>query len=188
MKNNPKIILASNSPRRKIILEKAGYEFEVYQSNVKEDSDEKDPHILTKILSQRKAKEVSTKFPDHIIIAADTMVFLENILLGKPVTFNDAYKMLENLSGKSHLVVTGITVIYKNKELTSSEEALIFLNEIPKQGIIDYINFAKPYDYAGGYSIENLPKEYINEIRGEINTILGLPINILEKYLAKIND
>lgn len=188
MKNNPKIILASNSPRRKTILEKVGYEFEVYPSSVNEDSDEKDPHLFTKTLSQRKAREVSNKFPDHIIIAADTIVFLENNILGKPVTFNDAYKMLEDLSGKKHLVVTGVTVIYKNKQLTFSEEASVFLNKIPKQKIIDYINFAEPYDYAGGYSIEDLPKEHIDEIRGEINTILGLPINKVERYITKIND
>jgi len=183
MKSIPTIILASNSPRRKKLLRKAGYRFNVFVSNTSEESKEKDPHKLTLLLSKRKAQAVSKEFADNTIIAADTMVFMDNMLFGKPKDFEEAVNMLLSFSGKTHKIVTGITIIHNNKIITESDEALIKLRKLAKKEIIEFIKSTNPYDKAGGYSVEELPKDFIEKIKGEMSTILGLPLNIVNKHL-----
>jgi len=178
-----KIILASSSPRRKELLENAGFDFEVFPSNISEDIEEPDPHKYTKLLSIRKAQKVAEKYPDHLIIAADTMIFVDNQMLGKPNKYNDAYRMLKLLSEKKHAVITGVTIISKEKVSTFSDEAHIELKKLSDSEIASFLSNSSPYDKAGGYSIEELPENFIKSIDGDISTILGLPIHILTKHL-----
>jgi septum formation protein len=183
MKTLPNIILASKSPRRKKLLRKAGYKFNVFICNTSEESKEKDPHKLTRLLSKRKAQAVSKEFADNTIVAADTMVFMDNMLFGKPKDFEEAVNMLLSFSGKTHKIVTGITIIHNNNIITESDEALIKLRKLSRKEIIKFIKSTNPYDKAGGYSVENLPKDFIEKIKGEMSTILGLPLHIVNKHL-----
>jgi len=183
MKTLPNIILASKSPRRKKLLREAGYKFRVFVSNASEKSKEKDPHKLTQLLSKRKAKLAAKEFTDSTIIAADTMVFMDNMLYGKPKDIEDAVNMLLSFSGKTHKIVTGITIIHNNKIITESDEALIKLRKLSKKEIIEFIKSTNPHDKAGGYSVEELPKDFIEKMEGKISTILGLPLHIVNKHL-----
>lgn len=183
MKTLPNIILASKSPRRRRLLTKAGYKFDVFASNAPENSKIQEPHRLTRLLSRRKAKAASKKFPESVIISADTMVCMDNILYGKPSDFNEAVSMLSSFSGKSHRIITGITVMYNNKIATDSDEGLVQLRNLSESEIINFINTTNPYDKAGGYSIEDLPKDFIEKIVGEMSTIIGLPMHLLSKHL-----
>jgi len=178
-----KIILASNSPRRKKILGEAGYKFNIVPSNVSEDIYENNPHKFTQELSKRKAKAIAAKFSDVIVIAADTMVVMDNKLFGKPSDFTEAFSMLSTFSGKKHKVVTGITIIKNGEVITDSDEGTIKLKILTKAQIIEFINNTNPYDKAGGYSVEDLPKDYIDKIEGEVSTILGLPLHIVNRHL-----
>lgn len=180
-----KIILASSSPRRSRLLKEAGYEVEIFPSKTDESSNEKDPHKLTRLLSKRKAKEVSKKFPDNIIIAADTMVFMDNRLFGKPIDFQEAFEMLYIFSGKRHFVSTSVTIVYRNKTIVFSDEAFIDLHPLTEKQIKEFLNNSNPYDKAGSYSIEEIPKEFIKEIGGEKTTILGLPMHLINFHLQK---
>ncbi len=184
--NGRKIILASSSPRRSKLLIEAGYRVEIFPSKVDENSDEKEPHKLTKLLSKRKAKEVFKKFPDDIIIAADTMVFMDSRLFGKPIDFQEAFEMLSILSGKRHFISTGVTIIYKDKTITFSDEAFIDLNPLTRKQINNFLNNSNPYDKAGAYSVEEIPQEFIKEIGGEKTTILGMPIYLVNFHLKKL--
>lgn len=186
MKKNPQIILASNSPRRKKILEDAGYKIKVHPSNIDETSLEKEPHIFTKNLSLKKAEEVFSKFPKSIIIAADTIVYMEGNIYGKPQNINEAINMLKSFSNKTHSVVTGVTILHSRKSIMLSDEALITFKNLLDNEIVDYLKSSNPYDKAGSYSVEDLPKDFIKEINGETTTILGLPIPLLKEKLDRL--
>lgn len=183
MKTLPDIILASQSPRRKKLLTEAGYKFNIVPSDVVEDIYENNPHKFTQELSRRKAKAIATKFSGAIVIAADTMVVMNNKLFGKPSDFTEAFSMLKTFSGKKHKVVTGITIIKNGEVITDSDEGTIKLKTLTKAQIIEFINNTNPYDKAGGYSVEDLPKDYIDKIEGEVSTILGLPLHIVNRHL-----
>ncbi len=167
-------------------MKESGYKFTIYPSNADENSDEKNPHKYTMLLSERKAEVVAAKYPDSIVIAADTMVFARNRLLGKPVDYNQAFEMLSFLSGRKHLVITGFTIYCDNKFISGSEEASITLRKLSKNEIISLINTTNPYDKAGAYSLEDLPEDFVVKVDGELSTILGLPMHKISKHLEEI--
>jgi len=136
------IILASSSPRRKELLEKAGIKFKVVGSKIKEYLDIKlEPHKLAEKLSLEKAKAVQNKFKDAIIISADTLVVCEGKIFGKPTDEKDAEKMLKYLSGKTHSIITGFTVINAktNKIITGSDETKVTMRKISKEEMESYL-------------------------------------------------
>lgn len=181
------IILASKSPRRKALLEKAGIKFRVIESGLKEYLDPKlKPHALAKKLSLEKASVVSKKFIKSIIIAADTLVVCDEKILGKPFDKTDAKNMLEFLSGKIHSIVTGFTIIDGNNVITKSEETKIHMRKISSDEINAYIQTKESYDKAGAYAIQGEAKKFIKKIEGDFDNAVGLPINSLLKELKKL--
>ena len=185
-----KIILASASPRRKELLEKAGLKFEIVESRVDEHLDIKlEPHTFVKKLSLRKAKAVYENNKNAIIIAADTVVFHSGKILGKPKDKKDAKEMLELLSGQRHFVITGFTIIDTSlkKPITKSEETKVFMRKITPEEIEDYILTKEPYDKAGAYAIQGIAGKFIEKIEGDLNSAIGLPIASLLKELEKLN-
>jgi len=191
-----RIILASGSPRRKELLGKLVNKFDIITSDFNEDiikNTEKNPEELVKKLSTSKANDVLLKLniqEEFVIIAADTVVCINDEILGKPLDKNDAMQMLTKLSNNSHFVLTGMTVII-NKNGTINKETLcskstIHFNELTDSEIIEYVNTGEPLDKAGSYAIQGIGNKFIKKYDGNFDSIVGLDMNqlkdILEKY------
>jgi len=184
MKN---IILASKSPRRKELLEKIGLKFKVVESEYEEIMDPKlTPGELVRKFSLEKAKAVFQNYKNSIIIAADTIAVCDGKILGKPKDKADAKKMLEFLSNKVHLIITGFTIINGQKIITKSEETKVYMRKINEREIDSYLKTQEPYDKAGAYAIQEKGSVFIEEIEGDFLNAVGLPIYALAQELKKL--
>lgn len=183
-----KIILASQSPRRKALLKQIGLDFEVIVSSFEEKIDKNlKPGELAEKFSLEKAKDVAKRQKNAIIIAADTFVVLGNEILGKPKTKELAKKMLEKLSGKAHLVITGFTIIdtKSGKTVTKSVESKLFMKKLTKEEIDTYVNTGEPLDKAGAYAVQEKGGLFIKKIEGDFFNVVGLPIFAVTWELKK---
>jgi len=183
-----KIILASSSPRRKELLEKLGIEFDIDPSNYEEDmSLDLKPHNLTKYLSRKKAEDVAKRHKNAIIVAADTLNFLEEEILCKPKTQLEAKKMLVKTSGKCQFVITGFTIIdtKTKKSVSKSVETKVYFRKISSKEISAYLKKGESLDKAGGYAIQGFGSILIEKIEGDYYNVVGLPISVLVDNLKK---
>jgi len=181
------IILASLSPRRKELLEKTGIKFKVVGSKIKEYLDTKlEPNKLAEKLSLEKAKAVQNKYKDTIIISADTIVSCEGKIFGKPTDKKDAEKMLKYLSGKTHYIITGFTIIKGEKIITKSEKTKITMRKITEEEIDSYLKTKEPFDKAGAYAIQGKAKKFIEKVEGDLSNAIGLPIDKILNDLKTI--
>jgi septum formation protein len=185
---NRKIILASASSRRKELLEKIGLTFSIDPSN----SDESPPvdfkpEGMAKAISLEKALKVASKYPDAIIIAADTFGVFRGKIIGKPNTAKDAERILSMLNGKSHRVITGYTILdTSNKQVTThSVETRVYFKKLTPQEIDNYVNSGEPLDKAGAYGIQGLGSLIVEKISGDYYNVMGLPISALAESLKK---
>jgi MAF protein len=189
MKTFKPIVLASSSPRRRELLKKAGLKFKVAKSKFNEFIDPKlNPYELVEKLSLEKAKAVYDKHKESIVIAADTLVACDGKILGKPKDENDARKMLKFLSGKTHTLITGFTVIEGETKTTTtkSEETRIGMRKISEAEIDSYIKTKEPFDKAGAYAIQGIAKKFITKIEGDLSNAVGLPVNSILRELKKL--
>lgn len=176
------IILASNSPRRREILSNAGYNFKVIASCY----DEKiqglkySPEIVLNCAYQ-KALDVSKKYPDCLIIGADTVVVHNNIILGKPKNKADALNMLKSLSNNTHFVVTAVSLIKNDKVLKDIEITYVTFRKLSDNEIINYIDTKNPLDKAGSYGIQDKGFDFSIKINGELDNVIGFPIKLFKK-------
>ncbi len=183
-----KILLASQSPRRKELLSSLGFDFEV----VKIDCEEILPENIeienaAAYLSELKANAFRELSADEILLTADTIVAIENQILGKPKDEKDAVKMLQTLSGKTHQVYTGITVKNLNKTITETDIADVEFDQISEEEINFYVKNYKPFDKAGSYGIQEwLGMTKIKNMNGSFYTIMGLPTHLVYKILKEI--
>lgn len=173
------IILASKSPRRKEIFKKTGLSFIVEESNYKEDMSLRlSPTALAKQLSQEKAKAVAKKHNNAIVIAADTFVVLDDMILGKPHTNQKAKEMLRMLSGKTNLVITGVTILDTDSGQMDcfSDQASVSIKQLSESEIDQYVQSGEPLDKAGAYAIQGLGAIFIEKIEGDFYGVMGLPL------------
>lgn len=191
-----KIILASGSPRRKELLSNLVEKFDIITSDFDEDiikKQEKNPEKLVKKLSLAKANDVLSnlnKNEDFTIIAADTIVCINDTILGKPLDKTDAKKMLEKLSNNMHFVLTGMTVIINKNGVITKEtvcsKSTMYFNKLTENEIIEYVNTCEPLDKAGSYAIQGIGNKFIKKYDGNFDSIVGLDTkqlkDILEKY------
>ncbi len=196
-----KFILASASPRRKELLEQIGMKFEIRVSEAEEITEATDPAEYVMELSFLKAEDVAGKIPvmydarginqDFIVIGSDTVVAAEGEILGKPKDKEDARRMITMLSGKTHQVYTGVTLmIFKDERMsreTFYEKTDVTFYEMTEQQIEDYINDPEPYDKAGAYAIQGLCSAYIKGINGDYASVVGLPVSRICHELTKRN-
>ncbi|MFA5830515.1 MAG: Maf family protein [Candidatus Paceibacterota bacterium] len=182
-----KIILASASPRRKILLAKAGVVFDVVPSDYEEDMNiSLPPRELAKYLSQGKAESVAERYPGAIIISADTFVVYEGKIIGKPHTPEKAKEILHMLSGVSHSVITGFTVMEAGgKRISCAEETKVFFKNLTDETINAYIATGEPLDKAGAYAAQELGGALVERIEGDIENVVGLPT---KKVLAVLKE
>jgi septum formation protein len=171
-------ILASNSPRRKEILTQAGFQFTVLPSDV----DESFPHemILQDVpvmLAERKAKALLESCANSLVLAADTVVILENEILNKPANKQDALQMLKKLSGKTHEVVTGIALASPNGIVKASDSAFVRFRDLADWEIEWYVRGGASLDKAGAYGVQDfIGMAGIEKLDGSFYTVMGLPI------------
>lgn len=180
--NKSKLILASSSPRRKDILEKMGLNFSVVPSDYDETLDcLKFSYEKIEDLAFNKAKSVSDSISgvedqECFVISADTVVVLDNEILGKPIDKSDAVSMLKNLSNKEHFVVTSICLLNsKTAEYkVLSETSYVEFEDLEADLIFDYVENFNPLDKAGAYGIQELPDGFIKNVSGSFENIVGL--------------
>ena len=178
------IILASGSPRRSELMKQVGFDFKVSTCNTDESYDEgMTPSEIVMELSLRKADAVFDKeMPekDTVVVAADTIVAIDNEILGKPKDRNDAIRMLSELSGKKHQVYTGVTLYYYVAGRVFIENfadcADVYFRELSQDTIISYVDSWEPMDKAGAYGIQGLGAILVDKIDGDYYTIVGLHI------------
>lgn len=185
-----KIILASASPRRKSLMEVLGINFEIKVSKCEEKIDKsQDVEDIVMSLSLQKATDVACNCNnDFIVIGADTVVACNNKILGKPKNMDEAVKMLKLLSGKTHSVYTGFTIIKLSDStiITDYEKTNVTFKHLTEKEIINYLNTNDPLDKAGAYSIQSTASSFVDNLDGDYNNVVGLPIYKLSKYLYKL--
>lgn len=185
-------ILASKSDRRKTLLKQLGIKFKVIESGAKEvELNNSNPIKLVKYNAKLKAKEVSKRVKDKIIIAADTVVYLNGYTYHKPKDNKEAMKFLKSLSGKMHIVYTGLCVLdtKTGKEITDYEKTKVFFRELSQQEINYYIKNYHPLDKAGAYGIqEDFGCLFIKKIEGDYYNVVGLPLTRLYQNLIKLSS
>jgi septum formation protein len=183
-----KIILASASPRRKEILRMTGLKFSVFASDYEEDLNLKlRPRALARFLSRKKAESVAHKYKNAIIITADTFIAFKNRILGKPRNAKEAGQMLRILSGKSHSVITGFTIMdtASGKILSRSVKTEVYFKKLGRQEINAYVKSGEPLDKAGAYAIQGLGAVFIEKIEGDFFNVVGLPLCALTASLKE---
>ena len=190
------IILASASPRRTEILSTLGVEHIIFTANADESSDITDPHLLTKELAERKGlavyEELKKNSPEGIdaeravIISADTVVYANGRILGKPHDTKNAEEMLRSLSGKTHEVISGIAITLGGVTKSASVSTKVRVDDIPEAELIAYANSGEPLDKAGAYAIQGHFSPWISGIEGCYFNVVGLPVNLLGKLYFEV--
>ncbi|MEG2484581.1 MAG: Maf family nucleotide pyrophosphatase [Clostridia bacterium] len=175
-----KLILASGSKDRKILLESAKFKFDVITSNAEEKSDKKHPGEYAEEISKIKAKAVSEIVDEGIILAADTITYSsKGEIFGKPKTREEAIYMIKQYSSSCAEIWTGVTIIdkYQNKEISFSSMTKVYMQDISDEEIETYVDIDKDIYYrCGGYAIDGLSSIFTKKIEGEYANVIGLPI------------
>ena len=176
------IILASGSPRRRELIKKITSDFTVIPADV----DESIIHVpacdLPGELSKMKAYDVFQKYPNDKILACDTVVIIDGEVLGKPHTKEKAFEMLKKLSGRKHVVISGYTLISKEKEITRTVRTYVYFNELSDELINKYIETGSPMDKAGAYGIQDKEFDLVNHIEGSFDNVMGLPTEDIKAH------
>lgn len=182
-----RLVLASGSERRKVLLKEAGLDFEVI---VKEHIENCPDYIkgagIAVVLSQQKAKPFAGSLDEKtILITADTIVLCDGSILGKPKSRESAISMLRMLSGKTHQVVTGVTLLSRNQQKSFFESTLVSFEEMSEELISFYVDTYKPFDKAGAYGIQEwIGSVACSKIEGSYLNVVGLPVQRVIKELA----
>lgn len=181
--------MASGSPRRRQILEEMGYKFEIVVPEVNEEivrGESPEDHVLR--VSRLKARKVSSNHPEDIVIGSDTVVVLENKILGKPIDKSDALKMLRDLSGKSHTVFSGISLLQDSKGVSLSryDSTRVRFAELSDEQINNYIESGEPMDKAGAYGIQGLGSYLVDSYEGSLDTVIGFPSGLFKSMYKEV--
>lgn len=182
------LILASGSKRRIELLEDSGIDFKVIISDITEviDPTLKNEDIATS-LARQKAHSVFLNNQEEVVLAADTIVVLDNEILGKPIDEEDAYQMLKKLQGRTHEVITGVAIISKDKEDVFFKSTMVTMKKITDLQIQEYIKTGEPMDKAGSYGIQGIGSKLIKSYQGDFFTVMGLPLTEVLKKLSNYN-
>lgn len=180
-----RIILASNSPRRKELLSQMGLDYDIIPSGFEEKATNMEASELVRHFAYMKATDVASSVKDDaLVIGADTIVYLDKVL-GKPTDEGDAYRMLQSLSGKEHHVLSGISVIHTltGRCITEFESTRVKIRQLSENEILSYIRTREPMDKAGSYAIQGLGSLFVEGIIGDYFNVVGLPLFRLGKIL-----
>ena len=178
-------ILASSSPRRKELLKKLIPEYEIVVPDVDERLLHLSPSDLAAEESKIKAYAVSSLYPEDEVLACDTIVVLEDEILGKPLDATDAKAMLKRQSGKRQIVLSGYTYIGKGREITRTVATEVYFNELSDELIDDYVEKKKPLDKAGAYGIQD-GYPLVKRIVGSFDNVMGLPTEDIARHVFNL--
>jgi septum formation protein len=180
------LVLASQSPRRRELLERAGIPFVVRVADIDESVREgEQAQQYVRRLAARKAMAVP-RGDGECVLAADTTVVLGGEILGKPVDAADAARMLRGLAGRSHEVLTGICLRYRDQLMIDAAVTVVTFGEMTEEEIAAYVATGEPMDKAGAYGIQGLASRYITEIEGCYPNVVGLPVSLVCRYLRRL--
>ena len=180
-----KLVLASKSPRRSEILKNAGIDFVVRVADADETiPDGTRPEDAVVFLAARKALAVE-RADDETVLGADTVVVLDDKILGKPKDREDAYNMIKSLSGRVHSVFTGVCAVGNGASLTFAEETRVEFYPLSDEEINEYLDTDEPYDKAGAYGIQGYASKFIRGIEGDYFNVVGLPVSSVYKKIIK---
>lgn len=184
------IVLASRSPRRSELLTQLGVEIEIVPADIDESPfDREDPVTYVERLARSKAQTVSEKFPDRVVLAADTTVDVDGRILGQPVDEADIRRMLRELSGRTHRVHTGVAVVSGATDAPMRIEAVVVTSLVTFHPISDptldwYIGTGEPWGKAGSYAIQGLGGTLVASTRGSMSNVIGLPLRETAQLLG----
>ncbi len=183
----PPIVLASASPRRKQLL---GYIVDSF-TQISADIDEtpllnETPKQLVSRLATSKAQFIQNTHADSVVIGSDTVVAIDEKILGKPLNYNDFLAMMATLSGSVHNVYTGVSILYKDTCLSETIVTKVIMSEITKIEAQNYWATNEPQDKAGGYAIQGIGGQFVKSIEGSFSAVVGLPIHETKYLLTKI--
>lgn len=182
-----KVILASGSPRRSLLLELIGIEHEVSPSNIDETMRPREnPRRHAERLAREKASTIATRAPERITIAADTIVVINRKVLGKPSDEDDARRMLSMLSGREHTVITAVAVARGRKLRSAVEEVRVKFRRLRADEIDAYIATGEPMDKAGAYGIQGFGATIVECVNGDYFAVMGLPLARLVTLLRDL--
>lgn len=181
----PKIILASASPRRKELMELAGYDFEVICANIVEVvPEEAMPQEVVMSLALQKAQAVAAEHKEAVVIGSDTVVALDGKILGKPHSEQEACEMLRSLSGRTHKVFTGVAIVCGGKVKNFFDETDVEFYSLGDDEIKKYVATGEPTDKAGAYGIQGKGSVLVKRINGDFFSVMGLPIAKLYREMS----
>jgi septum formation protein len=181
------IILFSKSPRRQELLKLMGLNFRVMTKDVDESYPENlSPTEVAEYIATKKAKAFDSEINDEILITADTIVAIDNEILGKPVDAADAFRMLKLLSGRAHDVHTGVALLHQHNVVSFVDTTKVYFRELSDDEINYYIENYQPYDKAGAYGIQEwIGLTAVTRLEGSYTNVMGLPTEILYLYLLQ---
>jgi septum formation protein len=182
----PPVILASSSPRRAELLRKLVAEFTVIHSDAVELHNEQLTAMeISQLNAYRKARAVAKKFPDALVIGADTLVYLGTTLFGKPASLEEAQRMLKQLRGQTHQVVTGVCLLQLrgHHQKLFAESTAVKFRTLGTRAIRDYLALIQPLDKAGAYAIQDHGDKIVENISGSLSNVIGLPMERLQEEL-----
>ena len=178
------LVLASASPRRQELLRAAGIAFEVQPAHIPEDPL---PGEAAKTCAERLARDkalfVARQCPQDVVLGADTVVVIDNQILGKPTNPADAARMLRMLSGREHQVITGICLVVSGECAVGSETTSVTMSAFSEKEIADYVATGEPMDKAGAYAIQGIASRWIPRIEGDYSNVVGLPVALVHGML-----
>lgn len=189
------LILASGSPRRRELLERAGFLFSVHSIQISEIPN-KNLSLAEQIkdLARQKAYALveSDKYPksrNNLVLSGDTLVVLDGEVLGKPKDLGQSREFLERLSGRKHSVITAICLMEpeEKREVVAHEESFVYFRKLTEQQISSYVSSGDGMDKAGAYGIQTLAEGFIDHIEGNVDNVMGLSIGLVEKILKENN-
>lgn len=180
------IVLASASPRRQELLRNAGISFTVQPADIDEALlAGESPRDCAERLAREKALAVFQSRPQDFVLGADTIVVVDDLILGKPRDADDAMRMLRLLSGRTHEVITGVCLVGPAGSTTVSETTLVTMCQIPHDEIQAYAATGEPMDKAGAYAIQGLASRWIPRIEGDYSNVVGLPVALVYTMLRE---
>lgn len=187
MFENKKVILASQSARRKELLKYLFDDYEIIPSGADETPpDGIEAEAIPEILAVRKAMDVAKDHPESLVIGCDTVVIFDGKIYGKPRDTDEAFNMLRTLSGRTHKVVSGVCMCYGEKTMSFSQTTLVTFYSLSDKDILRYINESSPLDKAGSYGIQDRGGLFVRSLEGDHYNVIGFPIARLKTELERL--
>ena len=183
-----RLVLASASPRRARLLAEAGYAFDVAPAGIDERRlGDETPAAYVRRLARGKAEAVAPRYPDRVVVGADTIVVIDGLVLGKPADAAEAAGMLGRLAGRRHTVLTGVALVRGARSEVAVERTEVTFTALDADRIRWYVGTGEPDDKAGAYAAQGIGSRFIERIEGSYSNVVGLPIPVVGRLLERLD-